>query len=183
MPNDDDRIFRKAMAGVKPLQPARPVPAAPKPRASARFSRSTRTAPLWEEARHPHDSGAAEGGDTVSWRRPSVREDTLRQLRRGRIAVEGEIDLHGLTRHAAHESLRVFLGMALAQRLRCIRIIHGKGLRSGTAGPILKHSVIDWLGRLEQVLAFTSARPADGGTGALYVLLKLPPGPAPRGAS
>ena len=67
--------------------------------------------------------------------------------------------------------------MALAQQLRCVRVIHGKGLRSGPAGPVLKHAVSDWLARIDSVAAFATARPEDGGTGALYVLLKLPAGP------
>jgi DNA-nicking Smr family endonuclease len=106
-----------------------------------------------------------------------VREETLRRLRRGQVAVEGEIDLHGLTRHATHDALRTFLGLALAQRLRCVRVIHGKGLRSGPGGPVLKHAVSDWLARIDSVAAFATAQPADGGTGALYVLLKTPAEP------
>jgi DNA-nicking Smr family endonuclease len=132
--------------------------------------------PSSEAPRPSLDATGADGGDGVAYRRPGVRDDVWRRLRRGEVPIEAEIDLHGLARHAAHESLRVFLGVALAQGLRCVRVIHGKGLRSGAGGPVLRHSVADWLSRVENVLAFTTARAADGGTGALYVLLA---GPAP----
>jgi DNA-nicking Smr family endonuclease len=101
-----------------------------------------------------------------------VCEDTLRKLRRGQYAVEAELDLHGLTRHVAHAALRQFLNDCVLRGLRCVRVIHGKGLRSGPSGPVLKEGVDHWLRKLDNVAAFASARPVDGGTGALYVLLR-----------
>ena len=89
--------------------------------------------------------------------------------------MEAEIDLHGLGRHAAHEALREFLADAFARGQRCVRVIHGKGRGSGPRGPVLKHVVNHWLRRMDAVAAFASARPVDGGTGAVYVLL-APPG-------
>ncbi len=177
MTDEDVNAFRKAMAGVKRLATATTQPAAPKPRAVARFSRSSHPEPLWEGQRPPLDPRLHGVSDVIAFRRPGVREETLRRLRRGQVAVEGEIDLHGLTRHATHDALRTFLGLALAQRLRCVRVIHGKGLRSGPGGPVLKHAVSDWLARIDSVAAFATAQPADGGTGALYVLLKTPAEP------
>jgi DNA-nicking Smr family endonuclease len=168
------------MAGVKPLAAAKPPPAAPKPRAIARFSRSGPAALLLETRQRPFDPGAADDAGFVAFKRPGVRDESLRRLRRGQIPVEGEIDLHGLARHAAHDALRAFLGMAIERRLRCVRVIHGKGLRSGSGGAVLKHGVNDWLSRIECVAAFASARPADGGTGAVYVLLRLPAGSSTR---
>jgi len=173
MTDDDAQAFRKAMAGVKPLAAEAPPPATPKPRAIARFSRAGSHAVLSEGPRLPRDARLQETDDVIAFRRPGVRDDALRRLRRGQIPVEGEIDLHGLSRHATHEALRTFIGLALAQRLQCVRVIHGKGLRSGPGGPVLKHVVSDWLGRIESVAAFATALPADGGTGALYVLLKV----------
>jgi DNA-nicking Smr family endonuclease len=118
------------------------------------------------------DAAGTTRGDAVSFRRASVREDTLRKLRRGQLAVEAEIDLHGLTRHAAQDALRQFLNECVLHGLRSVRVIHGKGLRSGPAGPVLKEGVDHWLRKLDNVAAFASARPVDGGTGALYVLLR-----------
>jgi DNA-nicking Smr family endonuclease len=174
MTDDDAQAFRKAMAGVKPLAADTPPPATPKPRAVARFSRAGPHAVPWEGKRLPLDARSPAEDDVIAFKRPGVRDDALRKLRRGHVPVEGEIDLHGLSRHATHEALRTFIGMALAQRLQCVRVIHGKGLRSGPGGPVLKHVVRDWLGRIESVAAFATALPADGGTGALYVLLKVP---------
>jgi DNA-nicking Smr family endonuclease len=172
-PGDDDtQAFRRAVADVQPLR-KRPQPA---PRAglqpAARASRSKRHDLLVEAAAVAQDAAGTTRGDAVSFRRATVREDTLRRLRRGQIAVEAEIDLHGLTRHAAHAALRQFLNECVLRGLHCIRVIHGKGLRSGAAGPVLKEGADHWLRRFDNVAAFVSARPADGGTGALYVLLR-----------
>ena len=120
----------------------------------------------------PDDPAALDTGEHVSFRRPNVREDVLRKLKRGQFAVEAEIDLHGLGRHVAHVALRQFLNDCVLRGMRCVRVIHGKGLRSGPGGPVLKHVVNHWLRRFENVVAFASARPVDGGTGAVYVLLK-----------
>ena len=119
----------------------------------------------------PGDPAELDTGEHLSFRRAQVREEVLRKLKRGQFAVEAEIDLHGLGRHAAHEALRQFLNDSVRRGLRCVRVIHGKGLRSGPGGPVLKHVVDHWLRKVEQVLAFASARPVDGGTGAVYVLL------------
>lgn len=118
------------------------------------------------------DPAVVDAGDELSFRRQGVRDDTARKLRRGQIPVQAELDLHGLTRHAAHDALRRFLNDCVLRNLRCVRVIHGKGLRSGLAGPVLKIVVNQWLRNIENVAAFASARPVDGGTGAVYVLLK-----------
>jgi len=175
-PEDDESAFRQAVADVRPL-PARaePPPAAPKPRPVARFTRAERGAVLSESLFAPLDPTALESGEEIVFRRPGLRDDVLRRLRRGEFAVEAEIDLHGLGRHAAHEAVRAFVSEAIARRLRCVRVIHGKGLRSGPSGPVLKHVVNHWLARIDDVVAFASARPVDGGTGAVVVLLSTPP--------
>ena len=95
----------------------------------------------------------------------------LRKLRRGDYRVQGEIDLHGLNVSEAKQALREFLAQALMRQWRCVRIIHGKGLRSGNRGPVLKAMVGATLRKVGPVLAYVSARQVDGGTGAVYVLL------------
>jgi DNA-nicking Smr family endonuclease len=100
-----------------------------------------------------------------------VQHGVLRKLRRGQYRVQAEIDLHGLTAPEAKEELRSFLAYSLEHHFRCVRIIHGKGLRSGHRGPVLKGAVSSVLRRVGPVLAYVSARQVDGGTGALYVLL------------
>jgi DNA-nicking Smr family endonuclease len=110
-------------------------------------------------------------GEELSFRRPGVAESVLRKLRRGEYRVGGELDLHGLTAVQAKQALRAFLAAAVARHAGCVRIIHGKGLRSGHRGPVLKSVVSGGLRRTAAVVAFVSARPVDGGTGAVYVLL------------
>ena len=95
----------------------------------------------------------------------------FRQLRRGQYRVDGEIDLHGLTAATAIPQLRSFLADAMQHGARVVRVIHGKGLRSGNRGPVLKLVASDYLRRVGAVLAFASAREVDGGSGAILVLL------------
>jgi DNA-nicking Smr family endonuclease len=118
----------------------------------------------------PHDAVA--GSDVLAFQRPGVRTQVVRRLRRGLVPVEYELDLHGLSQAAARDQLVTFLARSRDAGARCVRIIHGKGYRSGSRGPILKIAVDSWLRRHSDVLAFTSARALDGGTGAVYVLLR-----------
>ena len=171
MSEDDQRAFREAMDGVRPLPQREAAATPPKPRAEARFARADQQEVLRESLLQPLDPALLDTGEELSFRRPGVAEDVLRRLRRGQFAVASEIDLHGLGRHAAHEALRQFIGEAVAGHQRCVRVIHGKGRRSGHRGPVLKHVVNHWLRRMDDVVAFASARPVDGGTGAVYVLL------------
>ncbi len=109
--------------------------------------------------------------DPTHFARPGVPGSTLRKLRRGQLRVQAELDLHGLSAAEAKGQLRDFLIAALQRNVSCLRIVHGKGLRSGSKGPVLRTMVNDVLRRTRQVLAFASARQVDGGTGAVYVLL------------
>jgi len=165
-------LFRRAVRGVRPLGARGAAPAAPKARPRARFARADRAAVL-RESLEPHgaaDPGLA-AGDELVFQRPAVQATVLRRLRRGEYRVQREIDLHGLTASEAKQALRQFLIHALEAHVQCVRIIHGKGLRSGHRGPVLKAAVSSVLRRTGAVLAFVSARPVDGGTGAVYVLL------------
>lgn len=173
----DVELFRAAMRGVKRLRvapPETPAPgsAAPKPPPRARFKRADELAVLEESLLPSTDETALATGDALSFRRPHVPEPVLLKLRRGQYAVDGEIDLHGLNSAQAKAALREFIANAAARGIRCVRIIHGKGMRSGPRGPVLKNVVNNWLQRSDAVLAFGSARAVDGGSGAVYVLLK-----------
>lgn len=171
MTDDDQRAFREAMHGVRPLPARATVGSGPKPRPEARFARADEREVLRETLLPAADPALLDTGEELSFRRPGVREDVLRRLRRGQYAVTAEIDLHGLGRHAAHEALREFIAECVAHGHGCVRVIHGKGRGSGQRGPVLKHVVNHWLRRMDDVLAFASARPVDGGTGAACVLL------------
>lgn len=108
----------------------------------------------------------------LSFRRPGIGLDVPARLRRGQWAIQRELDLHGLRRDAARESLSRFIRQAAREGLRCVRIVHGKGNGSPGRAPVLKDLVGRWLVQKDEVSAFTSASPADGGQGALLVLLR-----------
>jgi DNA-nicking Smr family endonuclease len=168
------QLFRQAVRGVKPLPAAPPRPAPPPVRPRARFARADRAAVLRESMHGPAVDPAALSGEALSFRRPQVQQAVLKKLRRGEYRLEREIDLHGLTAGEARQVLRAFLVRALEEHVRCVRIVHGKGLRSGPRGPVLKATVGAVLRRTGAVLAYVSAPPTDGGTGAVYVLLSPP---------
>ena len=108
--------------------------------------------------------------DGLSFRRAGVGLDVVTRLRRGHWAIQGQIDLHGLRRDEAREQLAEFMRDAARRGWRCLRVVHGKGLGSPGRVPVLKVRVQRWLGQHADVIAFTQARAAEGGAGALIVL-------------
>lgn len=176
--DDERRLFRDAMRGVRRLRVTGPVHDAtrPKRRPKAAFTRADRLEVLADslaDLRQPL-APVIESGEEILYRGPRVNEHVFRSLRRGHFRVEAELDLHGLTAEQARRELRQFLAAALDRDVRVVRIVHGKGLRSGQRGPVLRALVNDMLRRLSAVLAFASAREVDGGTGACLVLLQRP---------
>jgi DNA-nicking Smr family endonuclease len=168
---DDAHLFREAVRDVKPLTHDAPAPETPRPPPRARFTRADRRAVLQESLETDVGDPELASGEELVFARDGVQSGVLRKLRRGHYRVQAEIDLHGLTVPEAKEELRAFLAHALERHIRCVRIVHGKGLRSGHRGPVLKGAVSSVLRRVGPVLAYVSARQVDGGTGALYVLL------------
>ncbi|HEY6124813.1 MAG TPA: Smr/MutS family protein [Steroidobacteraceae bacterium] len=169
----DTDVFREAMRDVKPIA-ARPVvpPGKRKPPAKARFTAADRAMVLVESLQGIPAGESTDSGDEISFRRIGVQDSVLRKLKRGEYRVEEICDLHGLRVDEAKAALREFLAEALAHHLRCVRIIHGKGMNSGPRGPVIKTAVNMILRKTAPVLAFTSARRVDGGTGAINVLLR-----------
>ncbi len=110
--------------------------------------------------------------DQMSFLRPGIGSDVLKKLRRGNWAIQAQLDLHGLRQDEARERLVEFLRACGKQGLRCLRIVHGKGLGSPGKAPVLKSRVQRWLVQKNEVLAFVQAKPADGGAGALVVLMQ-----------
>lgn len=109
--------------------------------------------------------------DALSFRRPGVGTEVTRKLRKGDWAIQREIDLHGLRSDEARLALTTFIREAHKYGLRCVRVVHGKGLGSPGKTPVLKSKVHSWLVQKNQVMAFVQAKPAEGGAGALVVLL------------
>ena len=113
-----------------------------------------------------------ETDDALSFCRPGIGRDVLYKLRKGDWSIQREIDLHGLRSDEARLALAEFIRLAHRQGLRCLRVVHGKGLGSPGKTPVLKSKVHSWLVQKNQVMAFVQAKPAEGGAGALVVLLK-----------
>ena len=170
-PQSDEASFKDAVGDVKPLAPRPVAPRAPRPKPRAAFRRADERAVLAESLALAPGEWLLETGDELLFRRAQLSARLLERLRRGEFAVEDALDLHGLTALEARAALREFLAAALSRRFACVRIVHGKGLRSGPGGPVLKHAVNVWLRKIDAVLAFASAPRRDGGTGAVYVLL------------
>lgn len=113
-----------------------------------------------------------ETDEGLSYARTGIGQETVRKLRRGHWVTQSQLDLHGMRTEEAREALADFLRSAGRRGLRCVRVIHGKGLGSVNREPVLKKKVRNWLVQKEEVLAFCQARAADGGAGAVMVLLK-----------
>jgi len=110
--------------------------------------------------------------DVLFFARAGIQQKVQKKLRRGELPIEEELDLHGYTVNEAKIAIQDFLYECKRQHIRYVRIIHGKGYRSEQKIPVLKTHVAYWLPQLTDVLAFSSARTNDGGTGAIYVILK-----------
>ena len=167
-------LFRQAVADARPLPhhgkvlrrpdlpPAYPVQSHLDEHAALEESLAAKwTAQDWLDS-----------GDEPNFLRAGVSRQALRKLRSGAWVIQDQLDLHGLDRHQAREALTGFLASCARRGVRCVRVIHGKGLGSKNREPVLKTKVKHWLALREEVLAYCQARPVDGGSGALVVLLK-----------
>ena len=177
-PLTDDELFEDAMSGVREIGEFRVLPCAKGPR---------RSAPPPDGGDPDGDAIAilaqiADGGSPVNlshtqeyveWTNPETREEIAARLHAGQFSIQGYLDLHGYSGEEVNEEVDAFIRVAFCRGWRCVKIIHGRGLRS-VNGPVLKDAVIRrLLGRWrKQVIAFVSARQCDGGLGALYIILR-----------
>lgn len=170
----DLAAFRAAVADVAPLVVTRVHHEPPPPPAIPRQSRLD-ARHVMDEALHGDDivDLQLEGGDEAAFLREGLPQTLLRDLRRGRWSRQAKLDLHGLTRDAARPTVAKFLADCRRRELRCVRIIHGKGLSSPGREPVLKRLLLGWLVQRREVLAFCQARAAEGGAGAVIVLLAI----------
>ena len=169
-PQDDAALFREAIGPVRELTARAPPPQKPKPRPTPRMA-ARDEAEAASEFRRAMAADALEAGDALSYRRDAVPPRTLQRLRRGQFSAQDELDLHHADARTAETLLRQFLREAREAGHGCVRIIHGKGLHGGSNAPVLKNLVDRVLRHRSDVLAFHSAPPAQGGTGAVLVLL------------
>ncbi len=171
-----NKEFRAAVADVEPLAEPRRR-AAPRRLAApeARQRRRDERAALAESLAGPMSvDDALDTGEELSYLREGYPRDMLRKLRRGHWSVEASLDLHGMDRIAAEAAVRDFLRRCAARGKGCVRIVHGRGLGSPNREPVLKGKLRQWLPLREEVLAFSQAPRAHGGSGAVLVLLKNP---------
>ena len=167
-------LFLKAVGGVKPIPDKRKAQLKKdQPPPVATQLALDEQAVLVEAISDGFDAAnLLETDETLSYRRPGIGVDVVRRLRKGEWSIQRQIDLHGLRSEAARDSLSGFIRDAQKNGIRCVRVVHGKGLSSPGKTPVLKGKVRNWLVQKDEVLAFVQARPIDGGAGALVVLLK-----------
>lgn len=173
-PADDEDEFRRAVAGVAPLAKPRrqPLPRA-RPAPVARQRQRDEHAALAESLHGPLSvDDALESGEELAFLRDGLSRQLLRKLRRGHFVVEDSLDLHGMNRTQAAENVALFLRRCTRRGVRCVRIVHGKGLGSRNREPVLKGKLRKWLTLRDEVLAFCQAPPYEGGSGAALVLLR-----------
>ena len=167
---DDGELFRSAIGPVRELPAAAAGPQKPKPKPSARM-RDRDEADARSEFQRALDASPLMAGDASSYRRDNVPKGVLQRLARGEYAAQDELDLHHVNAATAEAMLRQFIKEAFELGMGCVRVIHGKGLNSPDGVPTIKNLVDRVLRHRSDVLAFHSAPPAQGGTGAVLVLL------------
>lgn len=170
-------LFVRAAGDVRALpDQRRAAPSLPPPDPIPRQRLKDHAAVLHEAISDEFDvSTLLDVDDQLSFRRPGIGGDVTRKLRKGHWSIQRQLDLHGLRTDDARAALTGFIRDACLQGIRCVRIVHGKGLGSPGKAPVLKHKVHGWLVQKSEILAFVQARPAEGGAGALVVLLQATP--------
>ena len=169
----EDAEFRRAVADAEPLESRRRVVQRRRPAPLPRQRLRDERAALAESLAGPFSvDDALDSGNELVYLREGLQREVLRKLRRGHWVVEDMLDLHGMNRIQAATGVAEFLRRCMARRVRCVRIVHGKGLGSHNREPVLKGKLRKWLSLRDEVLAFCQAPAAQGGSGAVLVLLK-----------
>ena len=172
-PAEESQLFRDAVRDVRPMAPTnRVTPVRPKPAPVPAKRLEDEQAVLDELAHLAMDGDEVEFEDDATFLRPGLPRDILRKLRRTHWVIQDTLDLHGLTGDEAVAETAVFLAACKREGRRCVRIVHGKGLRSPGREPVLKRRIRKLLTRRDEVLAFVEPRPIHGGSGAVVVLLE-----------
>ncbi len=176
MQDDDFSLFQSAVRGVKPISHDRADTG--KPKADRQHLQTLRQAAT-VKADEPRVDGLSDqfvidvaAEDELLWARDGVQDGQMRKLKAGQVAFEGSLDLHGMNVEKARETLWGFFAEAARMEVRCVRVTHGKAVRTDGKRPMIKSHVNTWLRQHAQVLGFTSCQARHGGAGAVYVMLK-----------
>jgi DNA-nicking Smr family endonuclease len=166
-------LFARAIGATQPLRKSAAVPLGPEPPAPIPVQQQLdEQRVLRESLSDDFDvSTLLDADDAMSFRRPGIDTGVTRKLRAGEWSIQRQLDLHGMRSDEAREALGTFIRDAWKQGIRCVRVVHGKGLGSPGRQPVLKAKVQRWLIQMNATLAFVQAKPAEGGAGALLVLL------------
>ncbi|MBX9818508.1 MAG: Smr/MutS family protein [Burkholderiaceae bacterium] len=167
-------LFQAAIGKVKPLEPPQRAQLSPEPPKPIPKQQMLDDAAALQEALSDEVDVTTllDTDDNLSFRRPGVGTDVTQKLRKGKWSIQKQIDLHGYRSDEAREALGAFIRESHKQGIRCVRVVHGKGLGSPGKAPVLKEKVHKWLVQKSEVVAFVQAQPAQGGAGALVVLLQ-----------
>lgn len=169
---DDKALFRDAIGDVKSVVNDKAPDTSTKPTARVTSTRHDDRSVMEALLSDLSENDLLETGEHLSYTAPGVQRAVLRKLKSGKYAIQAELDLHGLTLAMAKSELSAFLVESQHRRLLCVRIIHGKGRKTAEKSPRMKPAVNQWLQGNKKILAFCSARTNDGGTGAVYALLR-----------
>jgi len=168
---DEENLFMQNMAGVLPIKSDKYNSVSPKPKPYPKQKE-----PLINDKftlQQTANSRAVDAEDQLSYTADGLQKNVLKKMRKGHYGLDAELDLHGLTSQQAKRELIKFLHFCEQDGCRCVRIIHGKGYRSENNLPVLKNDINLWLRQHQEVQAFCSTAQKDGGTGAVFVLLRL----------
>lgn len=169
---DEIDLFRRSVGPVRKIRHDKTVP-------------DRKTLPLHPRRHHPgyeaaltdsfsdgFDGGEVTADEALFFARAGLQQRQLQRLKRGLLPIGAELDMHGMTAAIARTAVVNFITLCREQHIRCARIIHGKGYSTEGRAPVLKNHINSWLRQHHDVLAFSSAQIQDGGSGALYVLLR-----------
>lgn len=170
----DEEVFLDAMADVREIREFREIPLKKPPVIEHRLVRTDDSLEILKQiVNGVRKIRLSDTGEYMEWIGPDMRKDIAQRLHQGNFSIQDYIDLHGMTLSEAEEALYLFFREAIRKRLFCVKVIHGRGLRS-PRGPVLKEALKKWLQGIfkKWVLAYSTARDCDGGLGATYIILK-----------
>ena len=172
LPEDDIELFRRSIGPVRKMSHDKALHRRNKCSPRPRDRQLSHEAPKTDTFSDYFEAGEVSSDETLFFTRPGIQQRKLQQLRRGQLTIGTELDMHGMTAAVARHEVVQFIASCRDQHIRCVRVIHGKGYSPNGSAPVLKNRINNWLRQHHDVLAFSSAPGNDGGSGALYVLLR-----------